>query len=272
MAETLLLASKALFAAVGCWLGLHLLQRARRPSGGLTLHGWASALICMGGLGLVGFAAGPSLAGHSAAAAHWLMLASDALERLSLLGLAVFVWHVFGGGGRARMVVLGAVLVAITAVWMLVIEVQRWPEPMLSLPLRLASQLSFAAPFVWSAAEAALVVGRRRHELDPLDASRALLWAFGSALFASICLASALGLLLPPASALGPALSVLRALLYTLSAAVVLLGFTPPAGYVRWVRGASERRRRPASARPAARRQRHALAPALALLRARRVV
>jgi hypothetical protein len=192
-------------------------------------------MICVGGLGLVGFGLGPLLAVRSPGFARYLMLGSDALERLSLLGLAVFVWRVFGGAGLARMVLLGAVMVAMTANWTLVSVVERWPEPMLSEPVQIASQLAFASPFVWSTFEALLALRRARAAGDPFAANRFLLWTLGSASFALICFATVGVLLLPAGSELASTLSVLRAALYTLLSASVVLAFFPPAAYLRWL-------------------------------------
>jgi hypothetical protein len=235
MAETLLLAAKALFAAVGCCAGWQLAQLARRPEGA-PLHAWASAMICVGAIGVAGFALGPLLAERSAPAARWMMIVSDALERLSLLGLAVFVWRI-GGAGAARMVLLGAVMVAMNASWTLALVVQQWPEPLLSQPVRVTSQLAFALPFVWSTGEALLAVRRERAAGDPVAANRFLLWMLGSASLASICFATVAVLLLPAGSPFAPALSGLRAALYALVSACVVLALFPPAGYLRWLSG-----------------------------------
>lgn len=241
MAETWLLASKALFAAAGCGAGLRLAQLARRKSG-LPLHAWASALIFVGGIGLLGFGLGPGLADHSMALARWVMLTSDALERLAMLMLAVFVWRVFGSGTPVRAILLSAALVGMTASWTNVLLVQRWPAPMLDPVVQAASQLAFAAPFVWATAESWLERRSARRQLalglaDPVSCHRSLLWALGCGGFAASCFAAALALSLPEGAALGEALTALRAALYTAVSVVVGLAFFPPGGYLRWVEG-----------------------------------
>jgi hypothetical protein len=242
MPEALLLASKALFAVTGCGAGIRLAQTARR--GRVPRHMWAAAMIFVGGFGLVGFGMGPALAEHAGVAARGLMIAADALERLSLLGLAVFIWHVFARGSRSGAILLAAVLVAMTASWTYVLLVQRWPEPILDASVAVASQLAFAAPFVWSTWESALALLRERRELargrgDAIACNRLLLWTLGSPAFAAICFATALAALLGASSPLAPALATLRAFLYAALSGIVALAFFPPASYLRWLaRGA----------------------------------
>lgn len=238
MPEALLLASKALFAVAGCGAGFRLLRTARR--GGVPLHMWAGVMIFVGGLGLVGFGMGPVLAERAGFPARRLMIAADALERLSLLALAVFIWHVFARGSLSRAILLAAVLVGMTASWTYVLLVQRWPEPLLHPWVALASQLAFAAPFVWSSFEAALALRRERRQLalgqgDPIACNRLALWTLGSPCFAAICLATALAAVLGEGSALAPVLATLRACLYGALSGVVALAFFPPASYVRWL-------------------------------------
>jgi hypothetical protein len=241
MAETLLLASKALFAAAGCGAGLRLAQQALRSSQGLPLHAWASAMIFVGGIGLLGFGLGPELAGHSPALARFVMLAADALERLAMLMLAVFVWSLFGGGTLSRAILLAAALVAMTASWTYVLLFQRWPEPMLDPAVQAASQLAFAAPFVWATAESWLERRRARRQLalglgDAATCNRLLLWALGCGGFASSCFAAAFAAYLPEGAGL-EALTALRAALYAAISVVVSLAFFPPAAYLRRVEG-----------------------------------
>jgi hypothetical protein len=194
-------------------------------------------MIFVGGLGLLGFGLGPSLAARSAGAARLLMIGSDALERLTLLALAVFVWQVFGRGGPSRAFLLAAVLVAMTANWTWVLLFQQWPAPMAAPAVEVASQLVFAAPLTWSAVEAWLERRRslRRPAPDAFASHRFLLWSVGSASFALICFTTAFIALLPDESAIGASLTVLRAAFYAVTAATVALGFFPPEGYRRWV-------------------------------------
>jgi hypothetical protein len=242
MQESLLLASKALFAAVGCIAGLRLAVLARRREG-RPLHVWASTTILVGGLGLIGFGSGPALAASSRELARSLMLASDALERLALLSLAVFFWRVFGGGSGARMVALGMVLVAMTAVWTWVLLVQCWPDPMLPPRTVVASQLACGAPYAWGALDAWLAARRTRAAEpgvgDPLESHRFRLYGLGCGCFAAICVATASRALLPPDSELASLLALLCAVLYTAVSGIAVLALFPPALYERWIRSAA---------------------------------
>ena len=261
-----LLASKALFAAAGCGAGLRLAQLARRSSG-LPIHAWASTTIFVGGVGLLGFGLGPGLADHSVTLARWVMLTSDALERLAMLMLAVFVWRVFGAGTPFRAILLSAALVGMTASWTFVLLFQRWPEPILDPGVQATSQLAFAAPFVWATVESWLERRRSRRQLalglcDPAACHRSLLWALGCGGFAASCFAAVFGVFLPDGAALEQALTALRAALYTAVSVVVALAFFPPRGYVRWVEDGGRGAASPAA--PRAGRAQRSSAPALA--------
>lgn len=239
MADTWLLAAKLLFAVAGCGAGLRLARLARRSS--LPVHTWASVTIFVGGVGLLGFGLGPGLAEHSLALARWVMLISDAVERVAMLMLAVFVWRVYGAGTPARAILLSAALVGMTASWTYVLLVQRWPEPLLHPEVQAASQLAFAAPFLWATLEAWLERRRSRRQLalglgDPFACHRSLLWALGCGGFGASCLAAACAAFLP-GGPLDEALTALRAALYTAVSVVVALAFFPPSGYTRWVAG-----------------------------------
>lgn len=240
MAETWLLAAKLVFAVAGCGAGIRLARLARRPSG-VPVHTWASTTIFVGGVGLLGFGLGPSLAEHSLALARWVMLISDAVERVAMLMLAVFVWRVYGAGAPARAILLSATLVGMTASWTYVLLVQRWPEPLLHPQVQAASQLAFAAPFLWATLEAWLERRRSRRQLalglgDPAACHRSLLWALGCGGFGVSCLAAACAAFLPGGT-LDEVLTGLRAALYTAVSVVVALAFFPPSGYTRWVAG-----------------------------------
>jgi hypothetical protein len=242
--EIAMLASKALFAAAGCCAGVRLAQIARRE-GGLPLHAWASALVFAGGFGLLGFGLGPVVAEGSPAAARALMLASDALSRLVILGLTLFIWRVFGGGTGPRSGLLAA-LVALQAVnWVHAFGLQRWPEPTPPL-LRFENQIVLALPFVWSAVESRLAHARSRKQLalgltDALTANRLLIWCLACACFACIGFAAAAGAVTPADSPLAAPLTLLQAALFAATAAMVTLAFFPPRAYVRRLAAAAPR-------------------------------
>lgn len=238
MAGTILLASKALFAAAGCGAGIVLAGTAWRERG-LPVHAWASAAIFVGGLGLIGFGAAPALEARSASLAGGLMVASDGLQRAALAALALFLWRVFGGRARSpRTGVLALVLGALAVDGLVLLRVQEWPRP---LPAALAagSQLVFATPFVWATVETGLAwrAARRRLALglaEPAVVNRFGLFAVGCGCFVGINLATA-GSKLPAAAPLALGLDLGRALLYAATALFVVLAFYPPAAYRRRV-------------------------------------
>jgi hypothetical protein len=244
MLELMMLAAKVLFAAVGCGAGVQLARIARRE-GGLPLHAWASALVFAGGFGLLGFAAGPAFAETSRGFARALMLASDAVSRLVVLGLSVFVWRVFGGGRGLRSGLLAALLAAQGVNWIHAFWLQRWPEPTPPL-LRFENQIVLALPFAWSAVEARLAHARSRKQLalgltDAGTTNRLLIWSLASASFACIGLAAAAGAVTPAGSPFAAPLLGLQALLFAMTAGMVVLGFFPPQAYTRWLSDSAAR-------------------------------
>lgn len=240
MAETLLLASKALFAAAGCGAGVVLARTARRARG-LPVHAWASAAIFVGGLGLIGFGVGPVLEGASARLAAGTMVASDGLQRAALAALALFLWRVFGaaeGPQWLRSAVLAAVLGALLADAVVTLRVQEWPRP-LPVGVSAVSQLVFAIPFLWAALETAVAwrAASRRLALglaDPFVVNRYGLWTAGCTAFVVVCALTSAAKL-PAAAPLLPAIALVRAALYALVAGLVALAFYPPAAYRRRV-------------------------------------
>jgi len=247
MGATLLLASKALFAAAGCGAGLVLARTARRERG-LPVHAWASAAVFVGGLGLIGFAVGPALEARSGAFAAGVMIASDLLQRVALAGLALFLWRVFGAAeGEAcwlRGAVLAAVLGALAVDAAATLFLQEWPRA-LPVAAAAASQLVFAMPFLWASLESgrAWRAGRRRLALglaEPEVVNRFGLFALGCGAFVAVNLSTAAAKL-PAAAGMLPALDGLRALLYAALSVFVVLAIYPPAAY----------RRRLAAAHPA---------------------
>lgn len=242
MAPAILLASKALFAAAGCGAGFVLARTAWRARG-LPVHAWASAAIFVGGLGLIGFGAGPALEARSAELAARTMAVSDGLQRAALAALSLFLWRVFGGRARSVRSVFVALVVGALAVDALVTHrVQAWPSP-LPPSIGVPSQLVFAVPFVWAALETGLAwrAARRRLALglaDPLVVNRFGLWAVGCSAFVAVHLCTTAAML-PAAAPFLPALQLALAGLYTVLAGIVVLALYPPAAYCRRVEAAA---------------------------------
>ena len=191
MSGTVLLAGKLLFGTVALCAGIRL-ARITRQEGALTVHSWASAMIFLGGFGLAGFALGPGLAEFSKTTALCVMLGSDALERLALVALAVFIWRIFGIQSFPRALVLSATVTVVTGDWLYTLFTQRWPDSVLPWHASVASQIVFSVPFIWSTVEAALEHLRSRRRLalglaDPVITNRLLLWTLGCACFSIIC-------------------------------------------------------------------------------------
>jgi len=243
MSETLLLVSKGAFAAAGCCAGVRLAQLARRNAGD-GLQGRVSVMILVGGAGLLGFGLGPVLAPYSWALARTLMLLADGLERVALLLLAWFVWHVFGRGDALRRGVL-AIIVSILALdWIQMLSAQQWPETRLPVFVDATSQLAFSTALLWSTVEAWLEFRRSRRQLEHglTDASvsnRFFLWTLATGCLTLVCLITALAKLVAGAPIWATALEYSLALLYCVVSGIILLGFFPPAFYRRWLGGSA---------------------------------
>jgi hypothetical protein len=244
MPESLLLVAKAFFAAAGCGAGVRLAQIARRE-GGIPLHAWASAMVLVGGIGLLGFGLGPLLGQRSPELARDVMLVTDGLGRLVVMALCVFLWRVFGGGRGARTALLAGLLALLTANWVRAWLAQSWPEPM-PVGQRFENQIVLALPFVWSALEARLSFSRSRRQLalgltDAATTHRFLLWSLACAGFAGAGFASAAASVSPRESTTFAALTLVQAAFHLATAAIVAIAFFPPDAYTRWVSGAPAR-------------------------------
>lgn len=239
MAEAFLLISKLLFALTAAGTGVHL-ARLGRSGEGSALHARASAMIAVGGVGLLGVAVAPALAAHGAALGKATLIASDALERTALLLLAAFVWSVFGQGRLLRRLLLVAVVLAILGDWVQFLVFQQGPEadvPRLSL---VSSQLCFALPFAWCAVETGLAYLRSRRQralglAEPRVTNRFLLWSLGCGCLVGICAGEALGLAAGAGAPLAGAIPWVRGSLYLAIVGVFVLAFAPPASYRRWL-------------------------------------
>jgi hypothetical protein len=236
MSDLAMLAGKAVFGVAGLAAGWQLARQARRD-GGFPVHRWASTVIFVGGIGLVGFALAPLVAVRSAALAGALMVAFDAFERAALFGLGVFVWRVFGQGRTSRSLVLGAIGAALLLDWIQVLAAQRWPEPAPGTASTVVSQLAFSLPLAWSSVEAGLEYRRARRRLrlglaDRATLARFAMWSGGCGALAAVCVAAAVAAA-APGGAVQAATEWLRAVLYAGIAVLVWLGFFPPSAFRR---------------------------------------
>jgi hypothetical protein len=150
--DTLLLGGKIAFGLMGLATGFRL-RRMARSGEGLGFHALAAACVFVGGIGLAATALGPGLAGTSWALALVMTIGGDMLERLALMGLGVFMWKVFrphSPWGLLTAIVLGLGLFASMG-WEM--ACQSWLSYDTSLPSAWGTQVAFALPFAWSAAE-----------------------------------------------------------------------------------------------------------------------
>jgi hypothetical protein len=245
MPDVLLLLSKVVFAVAGLGAGVRLAQIARRE-GGIPLHAWGSAMVLVGGIGLVGFGLGPLVGERHPVFARWLMLVTDGIGRLVGMALCLFIWRVFGRGHAVRTGLCAAILLALAANWLRAWLAQAWPAPMPPLQ-RVENQIVLVLPFLWSALETRFEWDRARKQLalgltDAMTANRFALWSVACAGFVATGWAAAAAAVSPRPSAIADALTLVQGALNLGLATIVCVAFFPPAAYVRWVEGSASAR------------------------------
>lgn len=239
MVDVFLLGGKIAFAVVGLGIGFRLAREAR-SSDGLGTHSLGSAVIFIGGVGLATTSVGPAFAEVSHALAVALSLGGDALERLALVGLCVFVAKVFRPDAAWPLPLTVCLGLALAASWAWEASVQPWPGYDAALESGWSTQVTFALPFAWSALEAGgeWRRGKRKAVLGlarEIDVARFGLWTLGCSGFVGICL---IALVIPAVLEAGrvqlaSGLIVVRAGLYYIVAAALWVGVFEPAFYAR---------------------------------------
>ena len=166
----------------------------------------------------------------------------------TLLGLSVFTWQVFGAESRWRQALAFGVLVtalvsAALTTW------ATWLKLSAGVPLDLAGRIGmtphFAFVFGWVALESLRyhALMRKRQVLglaDPVVTNRFLVWGAGEAV-SSLLVLALFGTMISRADiTMGdPLISMFVTLAGLVNALVWWLSFTPPAGYLRWIRGSA---------------------------------
>lgn len=239
MVDTLLLGGKIAFGLMGLAAGFRL-HRMARSGEGFGIHSLAAACVFVGGIGLAATALGPALADTSWALALVLTIGGDMLERLALIGLCVFVWKVFRPSSRwgsGLTVGLGLGLFASMG-WEMAFQI--WLPYDALLPSAWGTQVAFALPFAWSAAETGAEWRRSRRKLalgliSRIAVERFGLWSLACIGFVTICM---LAIAVPIAAdaghtVLAQVLTALRAGLYYAVAVAIWLGIFTPSFYAR---------------------------------------
>ncbi len=229
--------AKMVFAVAGLGAGLRLAQMARHERA-LPVHTWASGMVFVGGLGLFGYGAAPLAAEAAPRFAYWAMGFSDALERLALMSLALFIWQVFGRRSRFRKQLAGITVLVLVVDWIGFLASQQWPYPGPTSSMAAKSHLLFAIPLLWSTFETFLEWRRSKRRLplglvDPKASHLFFLWTIGCGSLTAACVLGAVG----EYRTFGGAIEFLRGVLNLVVAVAIGLGFYPPAGYSRWVSG-----------------------------------
>lgn len=243
--ELVLHLATGLMIVVGAGVGLKLLVRAWRERQ-LTDFSIALGLFCYAVMAQTGryvvLALGPD-------AAPALQFGATSYRVvgfwITLAMLAIFNWRVFGQASFWRRAFAATLILSgscgavgvLRGFWVMV-HGGAASNPLWQLPVSIA----FAAVFVWTAAESLAYYGRMRKRqalglADPVVTNRFLVWGAGAGL------STALTLVTVAMTASGGANSPLSQAAATtaglVNAAVWWISFSPPAAYLRWVRGAN---------------------------------
>jgi len=232
---------KVAFAAAGAMAGISLARTARR-TGGFPPEAWASAMMFIGGAGLVSFAVGDAIGAGASALVRAAIVGGDFFERLALSLLYLFVWFVFRRRDRWAKIVIAAGIALLAMSFAFELTTGNLPyHDSRSLAYQI-SQLVFALPFLWSAIESRVYHLRIRKQVslgltDPMVCNRFLLWSAATAAFAGNCFAAWAASIAGATGhgGLEGAFSILRGVLYLLVAVTIVIGFYPPAAYRRFV-------------------------------------
>ena len=238
LADSLLIAGKALFAAIGFASGFRL-RRLAKSGEGLTIHALAAGVIFLGGAGVAATALTDLVAPISRPIATGMIVGGDLLERIALVGLCIFLWKVFRPAARWALAAGLLLTLALLASLAWEVACQPWPGYVASLPSAWSTQLTFALPFVWAALETASEWSRGRRKLAlgliaPIAVERFAVWSLAAMGFVGICV---LGVAVPVAAeagldALSTGFIALRAVFYFVVAASIWIAMFEPGFYV----------------------------------------
>jgi hypothetical protein len=239
--STILMIGKLVFAAVGLLAGVSLARTARR-AGGFPPEAWASAMVFIGGGGLVAFAVGDAMGAQTSALVRAVIIGGDVLERLALALLYAFVWFVFRPDDEWAKVAAAAGICVLALSLAYELATGNLPYHDSASSAYQATQLAMALPFLWSAVETRLYHLRSRRQValglsEPMVCNRFLIWCAATAGFAGICLIAVAASLARAGGQEGleGMLVAVRGALFLLVSGTVAIGFHPPAVYRRLV-------------------------------------
>jgi hypothetical protein len=166
--------------------------------------------------------------------------------QVTLWGLGVFTWVVFGLASRWRAALCGA-LGALGGIGLVFVFLDQWPTVVSGAPLESHVReatigLAFALAFGWTAWESLHYRSRLRRRLalglaDPVVVNRFLVWGVGAALStALLCALIVLTFFGMGVTSASPSAHLVVALAGLVNAGAWLLTFFPPEAYARRVR------------------------------------
>jgi hypothetical protein len=167
---------------------------------------------------------------------------------VTLLGLSLFTWQVFGAKSRWRQAVAASVAVAALIVGGLSIWAN-WLQLSANAPLPLYGRVGLAPLYVlafgWASLESLRYHGlmRKRRSLglaDPVVTNRFFVWGAGEGVSSLVVLALSVAIVTRgELSIADPFVSWFVVLAGLVNALVWWLTFAPPTSYLRWVRGSA---------------------------------
>ena len=244
--ELLVVGSILLCSLVGTLVGLKLLSIAAR-SRKLPEFAIGAGLFAYAALGQPGVLAQQALGEEASLGLRMgIVLLRVLAFYLTLLGLSLFTWQVFGAESRWRQVLAAGIAVAALtsaglSVW------ATWLQLSANVPLNLYGRIGMTPHFVltfgWVSLESLryYALMRKRQALglaDPVVTNRFFVWGAGEGVSSLVILALFVAIVTRGEIAIGdPLVSVFVTLAGLVNALVWWLSFTPPTAYLRWVRG-----------------------------------
>jgi hypothetical protein len=246
--DLLVVLSILLCALVGTLVGLRLLSIAAR-SRKLPELAIGAGLFAYAALGQLGILAQQAIGEDASLGLRMGIVLLRVLGFcLTLLGLSLFTWQVFGAKSWWRRALAAGVAVATLvsaglSIW------ASWLQLSASVPLNLYARIGMTPHFVltfgWVSLESLRyhVLMRKRQALglaEPVVTNRFLVWGAGEGVSSLVVLALFMAIITRGELAIGdPLVSVFVTLAGLVNALVWWLSFTPPTAYLRWVRGSA---------------------------------
>jgi hypothetical protein len=247
--ELLMVGSMLLCALVGTLVGLKLLGIAAR-SRKLPEFAIGAGLFAYAALSQPARLVQQTLGDEASLGLHMGIIVLRVLSMyVTLLGLSLFTWQVFGVESRWRRALVAGVALAALVTGVMSIKAT-WLQLTANVPVPLYGRIGmlphFVLTFGWVSLESLRYYGRMRRRLalglaDPVVTNRFFVWGAGQGAASLVVLALFVMMLTRgEILAADPLVGWFVTLAGLVNALVWWLTFTPPTAYLRWIGGNAE--------------------------------